>query len=144
MIDNFAYQFTKLNVTGRVFCTCRTHDVKEPRRIAIYTRAIEDAVYAAIRERQPNGEDSERILTEQLTLLTVAVAKSAATQSVVTAGRCQRLPAHKPCTKPTRRGKTLWARHRHPHGVSLPLAPRRYPKAWGKSCRKSVSRCRNC
>lgn len=68
----------KLNVTGRVFCACRAHGVGEPRRIAIYTRAVEAAVSAAIRERHDSQCDFEGILTEQLVLLSGAFVQRAA------------------------------------------------------------------
>jgi len=78
MVHNAAQRFMKLNVTGRVFCACRAHGVGESRRIAIFTRAVEAAISAAIRKRHDSHHDFESILTEQLVLLSGAFLQKAA------------------------------------------------------------------
>lgn len=84
MIDSSsAHQFIKLNVTGRVFRACRKHRIEQPRRIAIYTRAVEDAVSAVVREQKENSNDFESVLTEQLVLLAGALTQLADTRSAV-------------------------------------------------------------
>ena len=77
-LSDAVQQIVGMNVVGRVFCSCRAHGIREPARIAYYTRAVELAVVAELTPRADPSAALGLVLTEQLVLLEAALAAAAA------------------------------------------------------------------